>query len=959
MQSKSFISFLLLLINITVFQPLFAQQERNLPAADSLFHHYAVADRTGYDPATVYYLVRFTQPIPPGTPVIRQFTERLAVIPIQNADYYSGISVRADIAIVKPEWKFSPASALLLHKKSREKTQFVLSAAGKAALLALQEKYSSQDLQILSVDEATNSLVVQCLPEWLQQVLIKDDAVIFADHYIPAQTEAGVIGYKRYFNSINLLDFITPGANGKNIVVGVKEQQMNPADIDLHNRILPSSLAGGNIERHATDIASLIGGAGNSFYDGRGLANGCRFFPSYFSNLFADDSTLLNQNKVSVQNHSYGTTIQSYYGAEAASYDIQTWHHKTRVHVFSAGNRGTEAPADGPYAGISGFANLTANFKMAKNIINVAAIDNKGNIEPFSSSGPAYDGRLTPQLTALGANGTSDAAALVSGTVAVLQQVYADSNNQQLPPASLIKSILYNTADDIHLAGIDYKTGYGLLNAFEALLSLRNKQFDNGSIANGQSWQKTIDVPASSVLKVTLAWTDTASSANNNKALINDLDLAVEEINTGIIYQPWVLSSTAVRDSLLKPAVRKRDSLNTAEQVTISMPAPGQYRILVNGTAVSQPSIAFHVSFLADTLNRFYFTNPVHTADINRDEDPVLPVRWKTSIADTNTTGNLFISYNNGSSWELVTASVKLNRQRFDWTIKDTASVAQFRMETPFGNFHSRPVIISKVLRPRLDFLCTDSFRLSWNKHIYASGYQVYALTDSPYLKKILTVTDSFAVFQSAQNPAQIYAVEPVLANGIPAARSIALNINQQGVFCFYRALNYTLLDGNSITLTLQLSTTANTDSVSFERVTQQGQLLQRISTRTTIAGIENYEQAAGDLPGGLNYFRARIRLKNGADVYTDIIAVLSSGNQEIFVYPNPVRPGGTIHFQLKDQLRYFQFRLHDINGKPLYRREIGFAGELKLPPLPAGLYIYVLIDENGKQSGAGRMVIY
>jgi hypothetical protein len=42
--------------------------------------------------------------------------------------------------------------------------------------------------------------------------------------------------------------------------------------------------------------------------------------------------------------------------------------------------------------------------------------------------------------------------------IAVMQQVYADSNNQQLPSSSLIKAVLYNSAEDIYNKGIDYKT---------------------------------------------------------------------------------------------------------------------------------------------------------------------------------------------------------------------------------------------------------------------------------------------------------------------------------------------------------------------------------------------------------------------------------------------------------------------------------------------------------------------
>jgi hypothetical protein len=59
------------------------------------------------------------------------------------------------------------------------------------------------------------------------------------------------------------------------------------------------------------------------------------------------------------------------------------------------------------------FANLTGNFKMAKNVLTIAAIDSTDEIPDLSSAGPVYDGRLAPQLTAPGPNGTSDAAAFV------------------------------------------------------------------------------------------------------------------------------------------------------------------------------------------------------------------------------------------------------------------------------------------------------------------------------------------------------------------------------------------------------------------------------------------------------------------------------------------------------------------------------------------------------------------
>lgn len=880
---------------------------------------------------------------------------------------FANAGFRADTTAVTT--KLSPALQVLTERNSRTfavinkarniaSRRFILTGRtfiGLKQLLLQQDKW----LQIVRENEASRSFVIDCTAAYFFEQLLQKDEIIFADLYMPPQTESGVIGYVRHYHGINMADYALQGANGKNIVVGIKEQKPDSNDLDLYKRVIPASLAGGNVESHATVISTLVGGAGNTFYDGRGIANACRFYPSYFGNLFADDAAILNQNNVTVQNHSYGTVIQPFYGAEAVSYDVQCWQNKKMIHVFSAGNQGTASATAGPYTGITNYCNITGNFKMAKNVIDVAAIDDKGNIAPLSSAGPAYDGRLVPQLTALGPNGTSDAAAIVSGTAAVLQQVYADSNSQQLPPASLIKAALYTAADDIGRAGIDFKTGYGLLNSYEAIKMIREKKYDGSTVAQAQVWQKDITVLPAAAIKITLAWTDTASAPNNIKALVNDLDLEVVETATGTIFKPWVLSTAASADSLEKLPVRKRDSLNTAEQVSISLPAPGLYRIRVTGTAISGSPVPFSVAYKFDTLNTLSFTNPRHTTDINRAEIAVLPVKWKTAVADTNQTGTLSISYNGGSAWQVLQAGIKIYRQQYNWDIKDTASTALFRMQTSFGDFLSSPVIISPVIRPQVDYNCADSFRLSWKPHVYTGSYAIYAITDSAYMKKIRTVTDTFAVFSKSVYPYLIYAVEPLPVNNIPASRSLAVNISLQGVNCFYRALNYTQLDSSSIRLSLELSTTAGVDSISFERITAGGQVLQSYGSRHITGSLLVHLQTVTGLPSGISYFRARIRLANGAVVYSDIATVLTSGDRSLLVYPNPLRSGSTVNYFLRNQSQYFRLQLLNAAGQHIKEWEVAFSGTIQLPVLTAGVYILRLVDLQGKPAGYTRLMVY
>ena len=278
---------------------------------------------------------------------------------------------------------------------------------------------ADKSIVVLQKNGLVNAVIIKATGKEIEEFILSLANVLFIDKYIEAKTEIGIIGYNRSLNGINGLDYLLPNANGKNITIGVKENNMESNDLDIYKRILPSTIASTRVENHATVIASIIGGAGNSFYDGRGVANASNFFSSSFANLFADDATILTSKNVSVQNHSYGTITQQFYGAEAVSYDAATWNNKNMLHVFSVGNRGTSAAKDGKYVNISGFANSTGNFKMAKNIITVGAINTDGSVAAESSAGPAYDGRLMPQITALGPNGTSDAAAIVSGTIHV------------------------------------------------------------------------------------------------------------------------------------------------------------------------------------------------------------------------------------------------------------------------------------------------------------------------------------------------------------------------------------------------------------------------------------------------------------------------------------------------------------------------------------------------------------
>jgi Subtilase family len=908
---------------------------------------------------TPFYLVFAKQKLATGYTVVRQLSNTAFII---KDPYSSKIGFSdSDFLLVTPAnnlWKLSPAVCNKVNNlKKKQLHNFIVTGTSLTELVNL---LGTQNVKVLQKDSSSASAVIQCTPAFVSGHLLNQAQVIFIDFYLTPSAEINAIGYKRFTNNISLLDYKIANANGKNVIVGIKEQNLDKDDIDLFKRTIPSTLASAVLNIHATTIATLVGGAGNSYYDGRGIAHACKFYSSSFANLFADNATILNQNSVSLQNHSYGTVVQQFYGAEALSYDAQLWQNKNMLHIFSSGNSGESAPTDGPYQGIAGYANLTANFKMAKNVISVGAVTDLSKFISFSSAGPAYDGRLAPQLVALGANGTSDAAALVSGTAAVMQQVYKDSNMQQLPPASLIKAILYNTAGEVHTPGIDYKTGYGLLNAYEAVKSLQQKKYTGGTVSATQPWVNTIHLSANiDRLKVTLTWTDTAATVNNNKALINDLDLEIKELTSGIVYKPWVLNSTASIDSLLQLPKRKRDSLNTAEQISIDLPNAGLYEIKVIGFNVVNGTIPFSVAINADTLNTFSFINPVHTSDVQKYEEDTLTIRWTTKTTNINATGSLSITYNDGNTWNVISPDVNLSNQMYRWYIKDTASAARLKMETAFGNFESNNFIISDKFRLNLDYNCTDSFRLSWTKYIFANNYKIYALKDSSHLELITATTDTFKVFQKAQFPFTNYAVEPVLTNNISAAFSGSYAINLLQTKCYYTALNYNIADINALQLNLTLSFPDNVQTVQFEAVTSAGQLLngqpaQNVTNNERIYYSDNFM-----LQKGVNYFRAKITLVTGQVIYTDIVSASSTGEDKILFYPNPVTRSTPLNYLLKDNFgTNFKLLLYNTSGQLLSTAQITAAGTIDVSSLPLGVIIYKVISEDNVLFTEGKFII-
>ncbi len=946
---------LLLLVNVAMLNRSNAQ-EKAATNDEILFDHY-IAKNSGTPLVDInFVIVQFKNKVPSEIPIVRSLSPKTKII--AQKDIYLILKIKDEVIVdfANNDWKWSPS--FTKDFKSNEAASYILSYTELAPLQNIIDKNAGKIILLQNNTSAKVALVTTS-KLFLEKNILPLSSITFIDKSYKAKPEIIALGYDRSFHGINQLDFTQPLANGKGITVGIKENRFDISDLDIIKRDIASSLQSAAENSHATIIATLVGGAGNIYHTGRGIANHCNFYSSSFANLFADDASILQQKNVTVQNHSYGTVIQSFYGEEARSYDDITWNNKNFLPIFSSGNSGSGFSTTGKFSSLQGFANLTGNFKAAKNVLIVGAISGTGALENLSSQGPTYDGRIAPQIVALGPNGTSDASAIVSGTAAVLQQVFKDSNANILPSAALVKALMINTATDIGVAGIDYKSGYGVLNSGAAVLALQRKNYKEASVVSNGTYTANLTIPANSAaVKVTLCWTDSASTANNDKALINDLDLSLTQLSNGVVNLPWVLSSFANRDSLLKPATRRLDTLNTTEQVSISLPAAGNYTINVKAKNIIGDALPFSIVYTIDTLNTFRFTSPIHQIEVDKAESPFSNITWVTQVADTNTTGNLAISYNAGTTWNTVQNNVRIYKNNFSWLIPDTSALAQLRMQTNFGNFFSPTFLLHPITKMSVDFLCADSLGLSWTRNPFASSYDIFTYADSAFLKKIVTVSDTSVVLQRNIFSGNVFAVQPLLSNGIAAARSIAIDLNFEGVNCFYKTFNAFLIDDNKVNLELNLSITKYVDSIYFEKVSALGvveKVLNGIKVNQT-----SFQYEAFDAPetNGILYYRGKIKLKSGIYIYTDIESLITSGKQFIVFYPNPATTNSPINLVIKDgRIADAKLVLLSSDGKILQYYDV-LPSTINTILFPKGIVYFKLLDANNILLQSGQIVI-
>lgn len=439
--------------------------------------------------------------------------------------------------------------------------------------------------------------------------------------------------------------------------------------LDFSGRAEQVETTGSN-SAHATGVGGVIISAGIAHPNGRGIAHEANLKVLNFTNgnTVSEMNTQANKPENSqymVSNHSYGSLVGWYYNqnnnnwywygypnlSETESVLFGFYHQTDRAYdthaynfpmhsIFkSAGNNRNEGPPStvdhyvlntfGNWElveGVSrpndcmaqgGYDCISYAGSVAKNLILVGAVTPIGGdnryTEPsdvvatsFTSFGPTDDGRIKPDVTAIGSgvtaptnnsngsnttwSGTSFSAPAAAGVGVLLQQIAKEkSGGTKYLRSDMMKALLTHTAFESgeHL-GPDYKFGYGLINAFGAAKTMLNVDQDSKTadltLNQGETYTIQVTAKGNEPLKASIAWLDPAGTPlpqlvlnDRTPKLVNDLDLRITQ--GGNTYFPWRLDP----ENPAAAATQEDNFVDNVEQVFIENPIAGQqYTITVS-----------------------------------------------------------------------------------------------------------------------------------------------------------------------------------------------------------------------------------------------------------------------------------------------------------------------------------------------------------------------------------------
>jgi len=707
-----------------------------------------------------------------------------------------------------------------------------------------------------------------------QSKLMELASLPFIEFVQPAPPEDQPLNfYSRASSRANLLNASTAdggrGLKGEGVVIGVGDNADVQTHVDFKGRLINRAAAAS--AGHGHHVTGTVAGAGNINELYIGYAPKATIVSQAFSDILKNTPAYVQDYGMVITNNSYGNINEcSYHGTYdlySRVLDQQAFDFPHLQHVFAAGNSGGDVCP--PYA--PGFKTVYGGYQSSKNVITVGASIDSGTVSGFSSKGPVMDGRLKPEILAMGQlvastwptnnysfnNGTSMAAPGVAGGMTLLYQRYRQLNGGINPKSGLMKAILLNGALDHGNPGPDFSNGFGTMNLLRSIEMLEGTRYFIGNSTNGSTSNHTITVPANTAqLKVMLYWHDPAAAVIAAKTLVNDLDLEVVD-PSAVVQLPKILDSTSA--NITNVATNGADRTNNVEQVIIGNPAAGNYTLRVKGTAIAQnPSQEYFLVYDVVPV-QLKITSPAG----GEAWSPSLTIYdWMKICWESyglTGTANLEYSVDNGINWITIASNIDVNRRIYTWQVPSVATSQALVRITKNG---TGEVSISNqftiIGRPVISFAstqCEGYIAVNWTPVPGATDYEVMMLMGDE-MKTVATTTATNYIYSGLSRDSVYWVTVKPRINGKGGRRAIAIGHQPNNGSCIGT------ISDNDLKLNAILSPTSGRRFTS----TQLG-----ASSIVTVQ-IKNLDDVA------VSNFTVQYSINNGAWITENVISNIAGG---------------------------------------------------------------------------------
>ncbi len=685
--------------------------------------------------------------------------------------------------------------------------QFKLSEIIYNASLAKKEFATEVHNEGLEVSVFENSDLValkQTLDEWgLAYSVVGADMILvtsgvstslaedlanipYVSHVAPSllpQQEMLDFNYIMRTNSPHLINYDRKGPIGRGVYFINWETYGGEKFFPIisYGRTLSGPLADNSINAHGSTCGNIAIGANNiEEWESGGMAPGATLIAGgdgtkTYNQVNGVGKAVADNFRPIVSNHSVGWRYgDTDYWPQAGQIDRVTWESNAYLSCYSAGNKSDSIVA--PHT-VTGYGSYSGGIKSNKNGFNVHSVGYPTVDVDWASFGPSKDGRITPQICAEGTGGTSYASPGVAGLATLLMEQYREVYNTEAR-ADVVKAVMMNTAIPVRtftdkvtrkrvdaVNYINYRTGFGQINPTAAVAALKEKRVKFGEkVAQDQTIVVNLEVPADQAeLRFMLYWNDVPAVANAAKALINDLDIEVEDPN-GVKYLPWTLDPSP--DKVTNAPERKADHLNNVEQVVIraatktSLLPAGTYKVYIKGYSIpneaQQPEYVLTWQFrprgiVMTSLPEGYRVNQgdalMITWDMTLAEDEdknALNVERSTLKAGAMTPFVKVRTTADGNFTNLIRYPGSFGKNFFIYTIPNTLQTSQLQFQITADDLvaeTNRVMVEPRIVeRPTIVTFSPEKVKLSWNPapKTTVGKYYIHALYDQH-----MTIVDS------------------------------------------------------------------------------------------------------------------------------------------------------------------------------------------------------------------------